>query len=257
MTSTAMTAALRVEGLGVCYGALVALEDVSWEVSRGELLGIIGPNGAGKSSCYDAVSALMPRSGSVYLHGRDISGVPAHGLARLGIKRAFQQNAFFDQLTVRDNMVAALGGTASLGTSILRPLAAGRHAQALREQAGDCLARFGLPPECHGLRPDEISYGMQRMLSIALAYGAGAEVLLLDEPAAGLGGADMAALSALLRSLKAEGVALVVIEHHMDLIMSVADRICVLNLGRPLACGTPAEIQRDPRVLQAYLGGEP
>ena len=256
MTSPAMTAALRVQGLGVCYGALVALEDVSWEVSRGELLGIIGPNGAGKSSCYDAVSALIPRRGSVYLHGRDISRVPAHGLARLGIKRAFQQNAFFDQLTVRDNMVAALGGTASLGNSILRPLAAGRHAQALRERAGDCLERFGLPRESHGLRPHEISYGMQRMLSIALAYGAGAEVLLLDEPAAGLGGTDMTALTALLHSLKAEGVALVVIEHHMDLIMSVADRICVLNLGRPLACGTPAEIQRDPRVLQAYLGGE-
>ncbi|WP_446678314.1 ABC transporter ATP-binding protein C-terminal domain-containing protein, partial [Achromobacter aegrifaciens] len=102
----------------------------------------------------------------------------------------------------------------------------------------------------------EISYGMQRMLSIALAYGSGADVLLLDEPAAGLGGADMAALTSLLRSLKAEGVAVVVIEHHMDLIMSVADRICVLNLGKTLACGTPAEIQRDPRVLQAYLGGD-
>ncbi|QKH36470.1 ATP-binding cassette domain-containing protein [Achromobacter pestifer] len=251
-----MTAALRVESLAVRYGALVALEDVSWEVSSGDLLGIIGPNGAGKSSCYDAVSALIPRSGSVHLRGRNISAVPAHGLARLGIKRAFQQNSFFDQLSVRDNMVAALGGTAGLGTCILRPLTARRQAQALRDQAGERLERFGLPPECHALKPHEISYGMQRMLSIALAYGSGADVLLLDEPAAGLGGADMTALTALLRSLKAEGVALVVIEHHMDLIMSVADSICVLNLGRTLACGTPVQIQRDPRVLQAYLGGE-
>ncbi len=248
-------AALRVQGLGVRYGALVALDGVSWEVEAGQLLGIIGPNGAGKSSCYDAVSALIPRSGSVYLHGRDISGVPAHGLSRLGIKRAFQQNAFFDQLSVRENMVAALGGTAGLATSVLRPLTAGRRARALNDQARERLVRFGLPETCHDLRPHEISYGMQRMLSIALAYGAGARVLLLDEPAAGLGGADMAALTALLLSLKTEGVALVVIEHHMDLIMSVADRICVLNLGRPLASGTPTEIQRDPRVLQAYLGG--
>lgn len=251
-----MTAALRVDSLAVRYGALVALEDVSWEVSAGELLGIIGPNGAGKSSCYDAVSALVPRGGSVHLRGCNISAVPAHGLARLGIKRAFQQNAFFDQLSVRDNMVAALGGTAGLGACILRPLTAGRQAQALRDQAAERLERFGLPADSHALKPHEISYGMQRMLSIALAYGAGADVLLLDEPAAGLGGADMAALTSLLRSLKAEGVAVVVIEHHMDLIMSVADRICVLNLGKTLACGTPAEIQRDPRVLQAYLGGD-
>ncbi|MFQ6747640.1 ATP-binding cassette domain-containing protein, partial [Bordetella pertussis] len=101
--------ALSVQALGVRYGALVALEDVSWEVRAGELLGIIGPNGAGKSSCYDAVSALIPRTGTVRLHGRDISAVPAHGLAALGIKRAFQQNAFFDDLSVLENMMAVLG----------------------------------------------------------------------------------------------------------------------------------------------------
>ncbi len=248
--------ALRVEGLGVRYGALVALDDVSWEVHPGELLGIIGPNGAGKSTCYEATTALVPRQGRVSVAGRDVSAVPAHGLAALGMKRAFQQNAFFEDLSVLDNLVAVLGARAhaSLLGSVLRPLAAARRRSAAQAYAGQQLLRFGIPASYHVLRPKEIPYGVQRMLSIALAYGDGAAVLLLDEPAAGLGGDDMARLVQLLQSLKRDGVALVVIEHHMDLIMAVADRICVLDLGRRLAYGTPAQVRQDPQVLDAYLG---
>ena len=257
--ATAVDAAapvLDVEDLGVQYGALVALHDVSWEVRRGELLGIIGPNGAGKSSCYDAVTAMVTRRGRVRLHGRDVTNVPAHGLAALGIKRAFQQNAFFDDLSVLDNLVAVLGKRAhrSLFSSVVNPLGAARQRAAAAAYAARQLLRFGVPAVYHDRSPKEIPYGVQRMLSIALAYGDGATVLLLDEPAAGLGGDDMAQLVALLGELKREGVALVVIEHHMDLIMAVADRICVLNLGRQLAYGTPAEIQQNPLVLEAYLG---
>jgi branched-chain amino acid transport system ATP-binding protein len=130
--------------------------------------------------------------------------------------------------------------------------AARRHA--LEAEAATLLQRFGVPPEMHGGRPGSLPYGTQRMLSIALAWGSGAKVLMLDEPAAGLGGEDMLRLRDLLGALKAEGAALVVIEHHMDLIMSVADRIVVLDQGRRLAFGTPREIQADPRVLEAYLG---
>ncbi|MCD0504486.1 ABC transporter ATP-binding protein [Bordetella petrii] len=247
---------LTVDGLGVRYGALVALQDVSWEVRAGELLSIIGPNGAGKSSCYDAVTALIPRSGRVHLHGRDITNVPPYRLASLGLKRTFQQNAFFDDLSVRDNMMAMLGDEAHAGlwASAANPFMAARRRAQARGYAERLLERFRIPAQCHALRPKEISYGMQRMLSIALAYGKGASVLLLDEPAAGLGGADMAELVRLLAELKAEGMAVVVIEHHMDLVMAVADRIFVLDLGRPLACGTPSSIRNDPRVLEAYLG---
>jgi branched-chain amino acid transport system ATP-binding protein len=255
-TSTTGGPALQVRGLGVRYGALQALEGVGWEVAPGELLGIIGPNGAGKSSCYDAVTAMVRRSGSVHLLGRDVTSVPPHGLAEMGLKRAFQQNAFFDELSVLDNLVAVLGRHAHPGllASVFHPLGAARQRAGAEAYARQQLLRFGVPEAYHGLSPKEIPYGVQRMLSIALAYGNGARVLLLDEPAAGLGGEDMAQLICLLGELKKEGVALVVIEHHMELIMAVADRICVLDLGRQLACGTPAEIQRDPRVLEAYLG---
>ncbi len=250
------TPALSVEKLGVRYGALVALDGVTWSVRPGEVLGIIGPNGSGKSSCYDAVTAMVKRQGRVTLQGRDVTQVPAYRLAELGLKRAFQQNAFFDDLSVLDNLVAVLGrrSHSSLIGSIFNPFAAAR----LRAQASAFataqLVRFGVPAAYHNLSPKEIPYGVQRMLSIALAYGHGARVLMLDEPAAGLGGEDMARLVELLTSLKSEGVALVVIEHHMDLIMAVADRICVLDLGRQLAYDVPSQIRNDPRVLEAYLG---
>ena len=251
-----MSALLRVEDLGVSYGALVALDGVSWSVDSGEILGIIGPNGAGKSSCYDAVTNFVRRRGRIALAGEDVSGVPPHRLAELGLKRAFQQNAFFDQLSVLENMVAVLQDAQGTGlpSSVFLPRSAAHRRRRAAADAAARLVRFGVPAEYHALKPSDIPYGIQRMLSIALAFGSGARVLLLDEPAAGLGGADMSRLVHLLLRLKREGLALVVIEHHMDLIMSVADRILVLDQGRMLAAGTPREIQGDPRVLEAYLG---
>jgi branched-chain amino acid transport system ATP-binding protein len=199
---------------------------------------------------------MVRRQGHVFLAGEDVTDVPAHGLAGRGLKRAFQQNAFFDDLTVLDNMLAVLGARAHAGLlqSVFAPGAAARRRGEARRFAGQQLERFGVPVDYHGRKPKEIPYGVQRMLSIALAFGEGARVLMLDEPAAGLGGEDMARLVSLLAALKKEGVALVVIEHHMDLIMAVADRICVLDLGRQLALGVPSQVQHDERVLEAYLG---
>lgn len=247
---------LAVEGLTVRYGALTALSDMSWQVSGGEVLGIIGPNGAGKSSCFAAVTNAVRRQGKVRLDGRDVGDLPTHELARLGLRRTFQHNAFFGELSLLENAAASMLREHS--TSLIQSLALPWREAATRRRAeaaaSELLSSFGIPASEHGKRPGDIAYGTQRLLSIVLAYGAGARALLIDEPAAGTGGTDMQRLADLLVDLRRRGVAVVVIEHHMDLIMAIADRIVVIDQGRKLAEGTPAEIQRNEAVLEAYLG---
>jgi branched-chain amino acid transport system ATP-binding protein len=250
------TEVLRVEGLTVQYGALVALRDVSWSVQPGEILGIIGPNGAGKSTCFAAVTNAVRHSGQTFLERDDVSAVRTFDLASRGLRRTFQQNSFFGELTVLQNAVAAIvrDYSASLMTSLFRPW----REQMIRRQAElvaiQLLDFAGVAAQYRDKLPGDIPYGVQRLLSVALAYGTGAKVLLLDEPAAGLGGGDMKRLADVLIDLRRRRVGLVVIEHHMDLIMSIADRIVMIDQGRMLATGTPAEIQRDAKVREAYLG---
>lgn len=247
---------LRVEKLTVRYGALTALADMSWQVEAGEILGIIGPNGAGKSSCFAAVTHAVRRDGTVWLADEDVTALPTHVLARRGLRRTFQQNAFFGELTLLENAMAAMLREHS--TALPRAIALPWRERATRRRAEAAatalLTSFGIGPDDHGKRPSDIAYGTQRLLSIVLAYGAGARALLIDEPAAGTGGTDMQRLADLLVELRRRGVAVVVIEHHMDLIMAIADRIVVIDQGRKLAEGTPAEVQRNAAVREAYLG---
>ena len=247
---------LRVENLTVRYGALTALSGMSWQVAAGEILGIIGPNGAGKSSCFAAVTHAVHRDGEVWLGGERVTSLPTHQVARLGLRRTFQQNAFFGELTLLENAMAAMlrEHSTSLARSIVLPWKESRTRRNAEAAAAELLSSFGIPPADHGKRPGDIAYGTQRLLSVVLAYGAGARALLIDEPAAGTGGADMQRLADLLVDLRRRGVAVVVIEHHMDLIMAIADRIVVIDQGHKLAEGTPAEIQRNDAVLEAYLG---
>ncbi|MBX9472374.1 ABC transporter ATP-binding protein [Microcella sp.] len=248
--------ALEVRGLGVKYGGFVALDDVSWSVAPGEILGIIGPNGAGKSTCMAAITNSVKHVGAVLLDGQDVTGVPTDRLSRLGLRRTFQQNAFYNELSVIENASSALlqhEGT-PLWASVLLPRRETRQTRRRLAMAGELLTEFGVPSELFGNLPSEIPYGTQRMLSVALAFGSGAKALLVDEPAAGVGGSDMRDLAETLQRIAKTGTALVVIEHHMDLIMSVADRIVVLDRGAMLAAGTPHEIRTNEKVLEAYLG---
>jgi branched-chain amino acid transport system ATP-binding protein len=247
---------LRVEDLTVRYGALVALRGVSWSVRAGEILGIIGPNGAGKSSCFAAVTNAVVHGGRTFLEDSDVSQIRTYDLASRGLRRTFQHNSFFGELTVLQNAAAAIvrDFSASLAVSIFLPWRESASRRQAMQAASRCLEFFGIASQYHDKRPGEIPYGVQRLLSVALAYGTGAKALLLDEPAAGLGGDDMKQLAKVLVDLRKRNVALVVIEHHMDLIMSIADRIVMIEQGVMLATGTPAEIQGDSKVREAYLG---
>ncbi len=248
--------AFAADRLSVRFGGFHALREVSWSVRRGQILGIIGPNGAGKSTCFLAATNMVTHGGRLMLDGVDVTAMPAHRLPRRGLRRTFQQNAFFAGMNVLENMMGALveRRPSSLAGSVFLPWRERRLRRAIEAEAEAHLQRYHVPRALHRHLPGELSYGTQRMLSIALAAAPGARVVLLDEPAAGLGGPDMLALRNALMRMREEGLALALIEHHMDLVMSLADEVVVIDLGQVIARGTPAEIQADTRVLEAYLG---
>ncbi|MFB4308302.1 ATP-binding cassette domain-containing protein [Actinomadura sp. GTD37] len=243
---------LRVEDLGVRFGEVRAVEDLSLTVRPGEILGLIGPNGAGKTTAIDAITGLVPARGRVLLGDEVISGRPPHRRAGSGLARSFQGIELFDDLTVGENvMVGHEGGRlGGLLMDLVRPArselsATGRAAVGL----------FGLE-RCSADMPGEISFGLRRLVGIARAVSSAPSVLLLDEPAAGLGPAEVQELIVLLRRLAREwNMAIVLVEHHMEMVLTVCDRVQVMNLGRTLAVGTPEEIERHPAVQAAYLGG--
>uniref|UniRef100_A0A7C5RFE5 Branched-chain amino acid ABC transporter ATP-binding protein/permease n=1 Tax=Thermus caliditerrae TaxID=1330700 RepID=A0A7C5RFE5_9DEIN len=247
---------LETEGLRKAFGGLLAVNDVSFALRRGEILALIGPNGAGKTTTFNLLTgAIPPDGGWVRLLGRVITGLPPHRIHALGLGRTFQHPHLFPELTVLEN--AALGTYGRTHAGLLQTLL-GLHRKeeerALATAYG-ALKRVGL--ESLALeRAERLAVGQQRLLEIARLLASGAEVLLLDEPAAGLRAREKRELAHLLRSLAREGYTILIVDHDMDLIMGLADRVVVMNYGEKIAEGTPREVQRNPLVRAAYLGEE-
>ena len=239
-------ARLDVAGVEVRFGGVVALRGVDLTVEPESVTGLIGPNGAGKTTLFNVVTGLQKaQSGRVRLDGQDISTLPPHRRARLGIARTFQRLEVFGSLTVRENILVA--------AEIRRRWA--RDGSNPRRVADEVIAQVGLSPVSR-VRCDTLPTGMARLVEVGRALATRPSVLLLDEPSSGLDEQETDELGELLGRLAAQGVAVLLVEHDVELVMSVCRRIHVLDFGRILAVGTPAEIQADPDVRAAYLGTE-
>ena len=244
---------LSVHNLSVNFGGLKALNGVNLELRRGEVLGLIGPNGAGKTTVFNALCGIVtPVEGSLELFGKSVNWPKPHQLARRGIARTLQGVGLFPDLTVADNVMIgahrfAESGLirASLGTN-------SKDEKLLRERAQAALERVYVG-SVSDRRADTLSYPDTKRVAIARALVAEPEILLLDEPAGGLGAQDIEWLNSLINNLKLR-TSIIIVEHHMDVVMSVCDRIYVLNFGEIIASGTPHEVRNNEAVIQAYLG---
>ena len=241
---------LQTTDLTVAYDGLVAVDHVTIDVARGELVGLIGPNGAGKTSLIDAVSGFAPYSGSVRLGGRPLDGLAPHRRVRRGLVRSFQQVELFDDLDVRGNLLVAVDDR-----SWWSPLADLVHPERRRshpalERAVDLLGIDGLV----GRTTTELSEGERKLVGLCRALATGADLLLLDEPAAGLDTDESAVLGAHLRAIVGDGTAILLVDHDMGLVLDVCDRVHVIERGALIASGPPDQIRHDDRVVTAYLG---
>ena len=240
---------LRIDGLTKSYGGVRAVDAATVAFQHGRINAVIGPNGSGKTTFFNCVTGMVqPDAGTVTYHGRDITGRPAHKIAHAGIGRSFQLCRVFPRLTAVENLLAAVRPG-----SVLRALAPARLKSDV-DRAMGWLTRVGIE-HLADVEARDLSYGQQKLLELAGVLMAEPETILLDEPAGGVNPALIERIGELVRSLNAEGRTFLIVEHNMDLVMSLSDHVVVFDRGRPIASGPPDAVRADPLVLAAYLGG--
>jgi ABC-type branched-subunit amino acid transport system ATPase component len=256
MTTASAPVLLRASGLHKSFGGVRAVHDISLDVPAGAVLAVIGPNGAGKSTLLNLLSGVFrPDAGSVTFDGADLTRVRAHRRVRHGIARTFQKIRLFPHLSALDNVVAGFHIHVSLPAwqyVIHGPAFRANHTRC-RAEAARLLAFMGLAARAD-VAAGSLSYGERRMLEIARALATAPRLLMVDEPAAGLNAQEVETLVERLRTLRRNGLTILVVEHNMDLVMSIADRVLVIDYGQHLFEGTPAQVQQHPGVIAAYLG---
>jgi branched-chain amino acid transport system ATP-binding protein len=249
---------LEVSGITQIFGGVTALEDVSFFIAKGEITGVIGPNGAGKTTLFNIISGIYTQtSGKVFLEGRDVSGLPPERLAPLGMVRTFQNIELFGGMTVLENIMVGMHTRSSSGLlacSLKMPWAMKEESR-IRAGALRWLEFAGIT-DLAEVTADNLPFGKGRMLEIARAMAVEPRIILMDEPAAGLNSQETVGLARLIQSIREMGITVVLVEHDMELVMDICDRIVVLNLGKKLAEGTPREIQDNHEVIAAYLGDD-
>jgi len=249
---------LEVSGLRKEFSGLIALANLSLSIPEGGITAVIGPNGAGKTTLFNVVSGFIPATaGKVLYRGRPILGLKPHQIVSLGIVRTFQNVRLFKDMTVLENVMAAcrVDPQPKLFSAALRLPGFREKERLIRERALKWLSLVGLEKE-QGRRASELPFGQQRLLEIARAVAAEPGLMLLDEPAAGLNRLELQALSRILLRIRRREITLVVVEHNIDFVMGIAERVVVLDKGAKIAEGTPGSIRQHPRVLAAYLGEE-
>jgi branched-chain amino acid transport system ATP-binding protein len=248
---------LKLENVTIKFGGLTAVDNLSFEIEKNKIFGLIGPNGAGKTTAFNIISGVYkPTSGNIYLNGNPITGFPPYKTNAIGISRTYQNIFLFKHMTVRENVMVGQHSRTKCGlfSSIFHTGTQRKEEREINEKAEEILEFVGLNEKKDYLAMN-LSYGEQRLLEIARGMASGPQLLLLDEPAAGMNIKEKNDLKQLIQKIREKGITILLVEHDMKLVMGITDTVCVLNYGKKICEGEPRYVQNNPEVIEAYLGG--